>query len=871
MKKIYQLSFRSKIDFLFKSLLIVAAIFAGVCSKVKAQVSAYSFVQSTGVFTPINGTVLGTATGNASATNLNSEVYPVTLPFSFIFNGTAYSSLTVSSNGFVSFGTTTPTTTNTTPISSTAAYDGSIAAFGRDLNSVFDVNSVTGNISWEVVGSAPNREVVIQWKDFRPTNVTVTTSVYTFSFQVRLQETSNVIKTVYTSGSYVVGNTSYASTAQIGLRGSANTDFNNRLNATTLEFVNSTAGTANSSTQAFNTVNAVPGMPSTGLTYTWTPPACFRPMVVTNPTSTVNSVNVQWVAPAPPPAGGYEIFYSTVNSDPTSSTTPLITGINATSTTIPSLNSSTTYYVWVRSVCSGSNKSEWSLSGIAKTLCAPNTSMFENFDSYATGSIVPDCWARIVGASNTAQSISATAPASGTRHISQTTSTAANATIVVLPEFSNVNAGTHWLRFKARVASGTGSLDIGYVTTITDASTFVNIQTLSIANTTYTSQDAEYTVTVPNTIPSNARLAIRNIGTSAVSHFFDDVYWEVKPTCIAPGNVSVSAITTTSATVQWNASVTPPSSGYEVYYSTSGTPPTSSTLPNVTGIAGLSTVISPLQPSSNYYVWVRSACSSSDKSNWSLALSFATQCGLISGAYSEDFENYPAVGNGASGGVLPNCWTNLGTAQGGHVSNSTSSVISGTNTLYLWTSGTTYVAYVALPPMSTLQSGDYRLKFDGKASVTAGGIIQLGYLDSSNAFVQLTTFSVPTTGTVYNFSFDIPALPTGVSQLALRNPGTPANSLSIDNLSYELKTLSTSEAAVKSIVRINPNPFSEVINIDKPDLVKSISIVDLSGKLVRNNIKAESVLRLNDLTAGIYLLLIEMKDGSRQSIKVIKK
>ena len=83
--------------------------------------------------------------------------------------------------------------------------------------------------------------------------------------------------------------------------------------------------------------------------------------------------------------------------------------------------------------------------------------------------------------------------------------------------------------------------------------------------------------------------------------------------------------------------------------------------------------------------------------------------------------------------------------------------------------------------------------------------------------------------------------------------------------------LSTAETDKKNDIKVYPNPFSDVIYIDRPELVKLIHITDLSGKAVRNNVKAEPVLRLSDLTAGIYILQLDMKDGSRKSIKVIKK
>jgi len=615
MKQIYNLSFfkrKSASNYLKSSAAALLLLLAG-SNVVNAQVNVYTFAQSSGTYTPITGTVLGVATGNATTTNLNSNVYALPLPYNFIFNGVSYSSVNVSSNGFITFGATAPGTTVTSPISSTTAYDGAISAFGRDISSVYDANGVTGNISWENVGTAPNREIVIQWKDFRPASSTSTTAVYTFSFQIRLQETTNKVSVVYSAGSDVIGTTSSSSTAQIGLRGTSIADFNNRLNASTVNFGNSTAGTANSSTQSYSTVNAVPGMPASGLTYIWTPPTCFAPLAVTVNGITTNSAVVNWTAPA-----------------------------------------------------------------------------------------------------------------------------------------------------------------------------------------------------------------------------------------IAPGS-------------------------YDVYYSTSNTAPTSSTPPNQSGITALTTPIGPLQPSTNYYVWVRSSCGSSDKSSWTAVTNFATQCNPLPGAYFEDFEAYPGVTNGSAGGVLPTCWNNLGTAQGGHVSSSTSSVVSGTKGLYLWTSGTTYIAYVALPAMGTLQSGNYKLKFDAKASVTANGVLQIGYLDTTNTFVQLTTFSVPTPGTVYPFSFDIPVLPAGVTQLALKNLGTPANSLSIDNLSYELQTLSTSEVLKNKTLKIYPNPFTDNVNISDVEKIKTISVIDVSGRVLKTIENISSNINLSDLKTGLYLLNVQYKDSSRSSHKIIKK
>lgn len=91
MKQFYKLfSFPEKTEVLLKSMTLLLVILFGNTHFTHAQVGAYGFSQSSGTFTPIVGTNLGTATGNTTTTNLNSAVYPVTLPFTFVFNGTSY-------------------------------------------------------------------------------------------------------------------------------------------------------------------------------------------------------------------------------------------------------------------------------------------------------------------------------------------------------------------------------------------------------------------------------------------------------------------------------------------------------------------------------------------------------------------------------------------------------------------------------------------------------------------------------------------------------------------------------------------------------------------------------------------------------------
>lgn len=195
--------------------------------------------------------------------------------------------------------------------------------------------------------------------------------------------------------------------------------------------------------------------------------------------------------------------------------------------------------------------------------CPSLTELYENFDNYSCCEmgVVPTCW-NSIRLGNASQIISSTNPASGTSQIYQFGYGNGVVSIVALPHFSNVNAGTHQFRFKVK-ANSQGALDFGYITDINDASTFVIIESLTINNTSYNSSDAERTLSVPTTVPAGARLAVRNPGTTFAGMYWDDVYWEPIPVVpvtavtVTVANNAAPVITTNEGTLQLAAEVTP--------------------------------------------------------------------------------------------------------------------------------------------------------------------------------------------------------------------------------------------------------------------------------------------------------------------------
>jgi len=294
----------------------------------KAQVASpnYTFSTSAGTYTPITG-------GTVAA--VSNEITPVewdgititnqSIGFSFNFNGTLYSAFSINPDGYIAMGTTVSSVT--TPISSVVGTDNVIAAFGRNLvgthtfngnitsgsatiasiaqtggiqigsrifgtgippattvisktaNSlVMSANATsttasaictqyTGEIRYQTIGSSPTRTLVVQWKNARGVGL----NNQRYNFQIRLKESDNSIDIVYGDISFASLTGSPLTAPQIGLRGVGNTDYNNRLvnvgsgnnwNAS----INGTA--ANASCPIGATITP----PTSGRTYTWTPP-----------------------------------------------------------------------------------------------------------------------------------------------------------------------------------------------------------------------------------------------------------------------------------------------------------------------------------------------------------------------------------------------------------------------------------------------------------------------------------------------------------------------------------------------------------------------------------------------------------------------
>jgi hypothetical protein len=376
---------------------------------------------------------------------------------------------------------------------------------------------------------------------------------------------------------------------------------------------------------------------------------------------------------------------------------------------------------------------------------------------------------------------------------------------------------------------------------------------------------------------------VSGTGIANVFAFSADAYTD----CVAPTLQPVGTLTSNSAQVSWTIPASVQAVSYDVYYSTSNTTPTAATVPNHPGVTGTSFTIPSLLPSTVYYYWVRSNCSTAtSQSGWSLSGTFTTLCGAVVPSYTNDFSSFPGTcWAGALSGGTPatgptgtsSYWTSggfLGTGSGGSA------------TINLYSTGRT--GWLKTVPFN-LSAGSYKVKFDyGVAAYLSTSASPMGSDDVIQFLVSNdggTTWTVletwnqanAPTNTSTQYVYTLAAYNSANTVFAFYGTdGTvnddPDYNFYVDNFTVENAQLGTSEVkdGIKK-VSVHPNPFKDLLYISDNREVKSVTVGDSSGRAVKTITGAVRELDLSTLNTGLYFVTIYFKDGSQSTVKAIKK
>jgi hypothetical protein len=237
------LSHMKKLLFLINGLFLISQISFG------QSASSYAFTSIQGSYISLTG-VPGVVDTSLAATADTGVSTSITMPFAFTFAGTAYSTIKVSPNGWLSFGAATVTDTQNSVNSLANA-----GVAKPILFPLWDDLMCTVKPRYVTTGIFPHRRFKVEWSQQKwdaqsPGDVV--------SFQIWFFETTNVIEYLYNQGATVVANGS--SGASIGI-----CDANGKY----LTLTNSGA----SPTADYNTFTSnISTKPATGQIYRFTPP-----------------------------------------------------------------------------------------------------------------------------------------------------------------------------------------------------------------------------------------------------------------------------------------------------------------------------------------------------------------------------------------------------------------------------------------------------------------------------------------------------------------------------------------------------------------------------------------------------------------------
>lgn len=714
--------------------LLVIALLLHICT-VKAQVSSYTFSQSGSTYTPVGsgGTRQTSAEGDEGGV-------AVSLPFTFNFNGTGYTSVAASTNGFIQMGTAVVNGAGAAYVSasnsngqiissSTAGTFNTIAALNYDLTSIatFTVtgNRTNGNTSitgcaganftatkvrpgmgisgtgipsgtyitavniglgtitlsaaatsgsgtnttltistglvTTTTGVSPNRVFTVQWSGRKRYNV----AADDMDFQINLYETTNVIEVYYNT--VTVGTASVTGTddlAQVGLKGAANTDFNNRVTNTSTAWSASTAGGTNASTCLLSAAVK----PAAGQLYRWTPPPCMASIPSGLGSSSVLSTTatISWTAASPAPASGYEYYISASSTPPTGATTATgTTAAGVVTANLTGLSSATQYYFWVRGNCGSGNKSGWAGSATFTTACVNSTLPYPQGFNATT---IPTCWTQqyVTGTSAVQFVASSTnptilTPQEGADYVywNSYSITSGNQTRLVSPAITTtgsttVNARFYWYHDNSAYTTA-GYADEGVKLQYSlNGTTWTDVQTI---NRLLPGTDGWtlYDISLPAGAGNVATMYVGFLFTSRAGDncALDNLLVYAPSPCSTPTDpplaLALTSVTSTTLSGSFTAA-SPAPTGYIVLRSTSGTTPSlingttynvgsSYTLPIssytvVSSGSSTSFTQTGLNPNTTYYYYVFSYNSSCAGQPYYLTASFTSASAITCTAAS---------------------------------------------------------------------------------------------------------------------------------------------------------------------------------------------------------------------------------------------
>ena len=394
---------------------------------------------------------------------------------------------------------------------------------------------------------------------------------------------------------------------------------------------------------------------------------------------------------------------------------------NQNSVLISNLQANTEYDVFVAADCGEATPSQFmKISFITNCMIVSTLPYSENFDSYGgvTGTaFFPNCWIRTGTYSPTEYpylySTYYNTPPSCLYFYSQ----GDTYSMAVTNEFdASISMNTLQVSFYYRSSSSSQIMQVGVLSDPENLNTFTPVQTVhcNVAN-----QFERQVVSLATYTGNGHYIAFRGTGTPYMG-FIDDVWVEEISNCHNPGNLHVTNVSTTGATVHWTPGED--ETQWEIVVV-----PTGSTLEGATPQLVNDTIyqVTGLSASTTYDVYLRAICTYSTGYSGYVLLTFTTMCEPLQLPYQESFDSMEGT-TSETVNNLPVCWNyhNTGTYYNGcpFVYKNATYAASGLNSMHFYTATSNSYSdqYAIMPEMDSTSTpfSNLELKFDLRANST---------------------------------------------------------------------------------------------------------------------------------------------------------
>lgn len=437
--------------------------------------------------------------------------------------------------------------------------------------------------------------------------------------------------------------------------------------------------------------------------------------------------------------------------------------------TLMGLNPYSYYDVYVMADCGLGYQSVWSSKLNFQTECGPITITQENpwnedFEAYTgSGNLAFDnCWATPELTSFNSPFIYrnySTAAHSGKNTAELKGNSGAVATLV-LPAFTNNLSELQFSYYGMVTGTTPGTMQLGYITDPTDASTFVEVLQVPAQSGSYNRAHSLLygPFTFGENVPDGARITLRfTSATGSCSWNLDDFTVEMKPDCQVPTMLTVTDVTATSATLGWTAGGS--EEAWNIEYGPVGFEQGTGTV--VAADANPFTVTG-LADATSFEFYVQANCGTT-VSEYSLSATATTECLPKATPYEENFDSYSGSSYSAAG-VIPNCWVsytgNTNKNYAPHVntgSNSAFNYAQSGKGLGFYSNSSGSNSFAILPmferPLSTMTVSFWR-----RMESASQGVLTVGYVtdvtDPVNSYTVVATIpSVTTSNNDYSVDF----------------------------------------------------------------------------------------------------------------------